>query len=73
MILADSLRRFRNDFQLTQKSVANTLGVQESAYQRYEHGKVVPSVNVIIKLADAYNVSLDYLVGRTDNPAVIRN
>ena len=69
MILSESLKRFRNEFSLTQKSVADALGVQESAYQRYEHGKVVPSVNIMIKLANAYNVSVDYLVGLSDNPA----
>ncbi len=68
MDLTDSLKRFRKDFNLTQKAVANSLGVQENAYQRYEYGKVIPSVLVMTKLADAYNVSLDYLVGRSDNP-----
>lgn len=68
MSLPDSLKRFRKEFKLTQKAVADSLGVQENAYQRYEHGKVIPSVLVMTKLADAYNVSLDYLVGRSDNP-----
>lgn len=69
MTLDESLKRFRKEFHLTQKVVADSLGIQENAYQRYEHGKVVPSVLVMMKLADAYNVSLDYLVGRSDNPA----
>lgn len=72
MSLPDSLKRFRKDFNLTQKAVANSLGIQENAYQRYEHGKVIPSVLVMSKLADAYNVSIDYLVGRTDVPEMAR-
>ena len=72
MMLPDSLKRFRQKFQLTQKNVANALGVRESSYQRYEHGKVVPSVNVMIKLSNIYNVSVDYLVGLSDVPTIQR-
>lgn len=39
--------------------------VSEQAYQKYEYGKVVPSALVIIAIADYFNVSLDYLVGRS--------
>lgn len=68
MTFADSLKRFRRDFQLTQKQVADSLELQESAYQRYEHGKTLPSVSIVTKLADAYDVSMDYLTGRTPDP-----
>ena len=68
MELPDALKRFRKDFSLTQKALATALEIQENAYQRYEYGKVVPSINVMVKLADFFDVSLDYLVGRSDNP-----
>lgn len=64
MTVAEGLRRFRRDFNLTQKEVAEAIGIFTQAYQRYEHG-MVPTITVLIKIADAYNVSLDYLVGRT--------
>lgn len=68
MTIAEALKRFRGDFKLTQRDVANAAGMMTEAYQKYEYGKNVPLVTVLIKLADAYNVSVDYLLGRTDNP-----
>ena len=68
MTFADSLKRFRRDFGLTQKQVADSLEIQESAYRRYELGNSSPSISVVTKLADAYDVSMDYLTGRTSDP-----
>ena len=42
------------------------------AIQRYEYGERKPAYDVLIALADFFDVSIDYLVGRTDNPAVSR-
>ena len=69
MDLTESLKRFRTEFKVTQKQAAVGAGVAERLYQKYEHGETSPSVHVMMKLADSYNVSLDYLVGRSDNPA----
>lgn len=68
MELTDSLRRFRKDFNLTQRQVAEAVGMAESAYQRYEQGRREPAYRQLRTLADAFNVSLDYLVGRSNNP-----
>lgn len=70
MTLSDGLRRFRKEFKLTQKQIAASIDVAESLYQRYEYGKVVPSATVLMDISSKFNVSLDYLVGRTDNPAI---
>ena len=67
MTIAESLKRFRKEFGVTQQQVADSVGLKP-AYQRYELGKTVPLTTFLIKLADAFNVSLDYLVGRSDNP-----
>ena len=72
MELADSLKRFRKDFKLTQRAAATSIGMAESAYQRYEQGRREPAYRQLLALADAFNVSLDYLVGRTDVPQVAR-
>ena len=48
-----------------QKEIAEMLGVAVSTYSQYETGKTIPSLHVLRKLADYYNVSLDYLVDRT--------
>ena len=68
MSLPDALRRFRKLRKVTQKQAASAAGVAESVYQSYEYGKVVPAVTVLIALADYFDVSLDYLVGRSDDP-----
>ena len=66
--LAAQFKKVRTERNLTQKQTAEGIGVTEQAYQRYEYGKVVPSATVLIALADFYDVSLDYLCGRSDNP-----
>ena len=67
MTFAESLRRFRKERNLTQKNVADAVGTDVSVYQRYERGTAYPSVMVVMKIADAFNVPLDYLVGRDEN------
>lgn len=66
--LSAQFKKVRLEKGLTQKQVAAALGITEQAYQRYEYGKTVPSALVLIALADYFNVSLDYLVGRSDDP-----
>lgn len=68
MPLAEALKRFRKQFKVTQKVAAEVSGVSERVYQSYEYGKVVPTVTILMALADFYEVSLDYLVGRSDDP-----
>lgn len=69
MELSSALKRFRKEFKITQKQAAAASNVSERNYQDYEYGKVVPSATVLIALADYFDVSLDYLVGRSDDPA----
>lgn len=73
MTYAEALKRFRADFNLTQQQAADSGQVFRQAYQRYEYGTREPVLSVLCKLADAYNVSLDYLVGRSDVPQVVRS
>lgn len=68
MTIGESLKRFRKMFGVTQRQAAESAGIVTEAYQKYEYGKNVPLTTLLIKLADAYDVSLDYLVGRSDNP-----
>lgn len=67
MTYAEALKRFRREFNLTQKQVADTAKLFPQGYQVYEYGRE-PALSMLCKLADAYNVSIDYLVGRSDNP-----
>lgn len=67
MLLPDALKRFRKKYKVTQKRAAEISGVAERVFQSYEYGKVVPTISVLIRLADFYDVSLDYLVGRSED------
>ena len=58
----------REDHDYTQKSVAEYLNMQPNVYRRYEKGTRAIPVEAVIKLADYYRVSTDYLLGRTDDP-----
>ena len=57
----------REDKDLTQQQIANILLCDQSLYSKYERGEREIPLHLLIKLADYYNTSLDYLVGRIDN------
>ena len=59
------IRDLREDAVLTQAAVARLLGIQQTVYSRYERGFQTIPLEHLIKLADYYDVSLDYLTGRT--------
>ena len=58
----------REDSDLTQKKIAEYLGIHPNVYRRYEKGVREFPLELIVKLADYYHVSTDYLLGRTDQP-----
>lgn len=66
----EQIKKIRFEKGLTQKAVADLLGMTTNAYQKYEYGDREPNMAVFITLADYFGVSLDYLVGRTDNPEI---
>lgn len=61
--MGEKLRALRNEQNLTQKQVADRLGVAISAVSAYESGFRYPSYKALIKLASMYHVSCDYLIG----------
>ena len=58
----------RRSHGLTQKQLAAEINISEVALQNYEGGRRKPAFDVLISLADFFDVSLDYLVGRSDDP-----
>lgn len=68
MYFSERLKYLRKLHMIPQKNLAEYLGISVSAYQYYEAGKNEPSIERLIMLADLFGVSLDYLVGRTENP-----
>ena len=65
MYLYRRVRDLREDHDKTQRQIAEILNMQLTVYQRYERGERELPLWAAIKLADYYNVSLDYLVGRS--------
>ncbi len=58
------LEDLRVDHDLTQQTVADLLGCKREVYRRYEKGTRTIPIDFLIKLADYYQVSIDYIVGR---------
>lgn len=64
MFIYKRVRDLREDHDKTQKEIASVLNMQLTVYQRYERGERDLPLWAAIKLADYYEVTLDYLVGR---------
>ena len=71
-ILAKRLRECRKEKGLTQNEVAIYCDITEKTYQNYELMTRQPKEEILIRIADLYKVSLDYLVGRTDKKQITK-
>ena len=67
-VFSEKLKALKTQQQVRQKDIAAAIGVSLRAYQYYETDTKEPTMSNLIALADYFDVSLDYLVGRTDNP-----
>ena len=67
-IISKRLKALRESVGLSQNKLAQISGMKQSSINRYENGSATPSPENMVKLADYYDVSLDYIYGRTDNP-----
>ncbi|NCB63481.1 MAG: XRE family transcriptional regulator [Clostridia bacterium] len=70
MVFNDRVKELRISHKLTQVQVAAGIGLTDRNYQRYETDGPVPNYKMLLALADFYNVSVDYLMGRTDKKEV---
>ncbi len=66
------IRDLREDRDITQTALSQILHCSQRIYSNYERGEVDIPTEILIKLADYYDVSVDYLLGRTDNPKTNR-
>ncbi len=66
--LNERLIQLKNERGLLQKDIARDVGLALRTYQYYETGQRKPDSDTLIALADYFDVSLDYLVGRSDDP-----
>ncbi len=63
------LRDMREDADMTQRELAAVLGMSQPQYNRYEQGYRDIPTDILIRLADLYNTSTDFLLSRTDDPS----
>ncbi|MBQ7661440.1 MAG: helix-turn-helix transcriptional regulator [Clostridia bacterium] len=62
------IRDLREDHDLTQTQLAKIIGMSQTGYSKYETGENDIPTAILIKLSAYYNVSIDFLLGQTDNP-----
>ena len=65
---ADRLIELRKKKNLYQKDIANHFGIERTAYGKYENKGIQPPPDMIVKLADFFDVTTDYLLGKSDDP-----
>lgn len=68
--LSVRLRQLRTDKRLRQEQVADLIGVTKSAISAYENDIRQPSYDILVRFANLYRVSTDYLLGRTDDRVI---
>lgn len=66
----ERIKKLRKEAKRTQINVSTLLGIEQSYYSKIELGKQEVSLSNIIKIAELYNVSIDYIVGRTNKKEI---
>lgn len=67
-----NLRAIREDRDIRQRDIAAVLNVSQNTYSQYENGVIALTDQVLLRLAEYYGVSVDYLMDRTDNPTFLK-
>jgi len=67
-IIQKRLLGLREHLKLTQQKLSKHLGISQTAINRYEHGETLPNAAALLKYADFFDVSADYILGRCDDP-----
>lgn len=66
----NNLKTLRKSRNMTQIAVQMKTGIEQALISKFENGERIPPTESLIILADFYNVSIDYILGRTDNPEI---
>lgn len=67
------LKELRRDRKISQVKLAMDLNLTQNSISRYENGEREADYDTLVAIADYFNVSVDYLLGRTDNPKIANN
>ncbi len=70
--MKNNLKILRKQKGLTQISLQMQTGIEQALLSKFENGERIPPTETLLRLAEFYDVSIDYLLGRTDNPEVNR-
>ncbi len=70
--MKNNLRLLRKGKGYTQIALQMHTGIEQALLSKFENGERVPPTETLVRLADFYNVSLDYILCRTDNPEINR-
>ncbi len=69
-MMKNNLRLLRKQHGYTQIAVQMKTGIEQALLSKFENGERVPPTETLIRLADFYNVSIDYILCRTENPEI---
>lgn len=70
--MENRLRELRKSKKMTQIALQMQTGIEQALLSKFENGERVPPTDTLVKLADFYNVSIDYILCRTDKPNINR-
>ena len=71
-VMQNNLRKLRKENNLTQVALQMQTGIEQALLSKFENGERIPTTESLIILADFYNVSIDYILCRTDKPEINR-
>ena len=66
MEFKDNVKKLRKEYELSQEELSIRIGVARSSVANYENGQNFPSTDIILKLSEVFNCSVDYLLGKTN-------
>ena len=72
MTFAERLQLLREKHQLSKQELSSILGMARMSYFRYEKGERMPTYEILLQIANYFDVSVDYLMCRTNNPKINR-
>lgn len=72
-LMGKRIRECRTKLGISQEALAIKLGMKRTNITNYEAGRVIPPGNILLDMADSFNVSTDYLLGVSDNPERYRD
>ena len=68
--MKNNLKKLRKEKGITQISLQMQTGIEQALLSKFENGERIPPTDTLIRLADFYGVSMDYIMCRTDNPEI---